>query len=535
MKKNLLLLITLLGCFSVYSANIYVAKTGDNSNDGSDWDNAKLTMPSAFSAASANDTIFVAAGVYEFSTPLTVNKAITMMGGYLVESGEATRNKVENGKAWEFANPTIFRGVLYTGTGTNTDTKNSRIFHVTAANAEFNGLQFENGGGKHTGSSELGGAIYSNQLGTKLLYCSFINNGVTKKDNSSGGMGGGIYLSASDAVIESCYFKGNYADDGASGGGGAYVAPGSGVTVTVNNCVFDSNTSTTQGAGLRTHSANKTIVKNTIFVKNVAIASGTLKAGAALYINTNSVNEVENCVFYNNSGSSGVFLFGAFMRNCTYVNNIGHLSSRVNTVKLYNTIIWGNTHPTTGVPVAIEYNQKPAEIKNCALTSLDADYTAEENANLILNADNDDEDGPNFKVPTSFVGAGDLSEETPDWRLENAATIKSGGLTANAPATDILGETRGNTKCSIGAYENNSFYTSTAQPNNSGIRFATVSNTLFVQSANPLAIQIIALNGQQIASATLATNHSFNLAKGMYVVVATDRNGSVSTSKVIIQ
>jgi len=55
-------------------AILYVAKDGNDANSGATWALAKLTMGGAHSAASANDTIYVAAGRY--SETVTMSKTI---------------------------------------------------------------------------------------------------------------------------------------------------------------------------------------------------------------------------------------------------------------------------------------------------------------------------------------------------------------------------------------------------------------------------------------------------------------------------
>ena len=71
MKKVLLLLTICAASFSAFATNRYVAKTGDDSNNGLGWGTAKLTITAALTDCSAGDVVMVAAGTYNefiFST-----------------------------------------------------------------------------------------------------------------------------------------------------------------------------------------------------------------------------------------------------------------------------------------------------------------------------------------------------------------------------------------------------------------------------------------------------------------------------------
>jgi hypothetical protein len=472
--KKILLFIYLLGFVNMYAIDAYVSTTGNDENDGLTWSTAKLTVESAKAVIGAtNGTIHVAAGTYNFSEPVVFDKSFNIFGGYLVnyDNNTSTRPLKSNGKAWEFEHETIFNGITYTGTGGNTDNKNSRILHIGTGSysIEINGIVFQNGQGKHlTTTNELGGAITGaspsagNIPNIQIRNCTFKNNSVTKKDNSAGGMGGAVYVKGK-TLIEKCYFYGNYADSGSSGGGAVYSQPNDAdQVVTINECVFDSNTSNVGGAGIRTSGAYKTIIRNSIFANNSSTGNG-----AAFYFNgvtsgAPSIDEIENCVLYNNStgvsGGSGTtsgILRGGTMKNCTYVNNVGMIRIAHNDTRVYNSALWGNK--TTGGSLTsfqISSGVNPIAIGNCASdVSISGAYVSNF---LLLNTSNSDESGPNFKTPTSFSGSGDLSSENPDWRIDFASVLKSGGDLTNAGgATDIAGTSRptSGSICAIGAYE----------------------------------------------------------------------------------
>ena len=57
---------------AVFGTALYVSKSGSDSNGGTSWDDAFLTIPKALTAARAPATVFVGDGVYTFTAERTV-------------------------------------------------------------------------------------------------------------------------------------------------------------------------------------------------------------------------------------------------------------------------------------------------------------------------------------------------------------------------------------------------------------------------------------------------------------------------------
>lgn len=531
----------------VNAKDIYVTTTGDNTNGGLSWITAKATLSGALNIADAGDVIHVAAGTYNFSQPAGFGSGksnITVLGGYEVtdaQNGIAVRNKKAGGEPWEFEHETIFNGVEYNGSDAatvNTDSKNSRIIHVftSATGVELNGITFQNGGGKHGTNNELGGAVQVAGASTKLVACTFKNNNVTKNVNTSGGNGGALHLNnVASVTVDSCYFYNNSATGG--NGGGAFSHPAASEEATFNACVFDSNSSTSGGGGLRTNTIRKTNIKNCIFVNNVAKDGATFRQGAALYnygsSSAASIDEIENCVFYNNEGTTSVFLSGDVMKNCTFVNNIGGLRTAfADAGKIYNTVAWGNKDTNGTTAVGFNINAVPELIQNCASdVSLTGDYVSDF---VLLDAGNTGSTGPHFKLPTTFAGSGDLSAETPDWSLAESSAIKTAGVTANAPATDITGKARTGTSSSIGAYEFDGPTTS-LESKALDIFLSVRDNAVYVSHDTAISVKVMSVNGQQIAYSSPALSHSVQLPNGIFIVSVSGNNGKSAVAKVIVQ
>jgi hypothetical protein len=61
------------------AATVYVVGvSGSDSNNGSAWDKAKKSIGAGVNAAQAGDTVLVAKATYTLSTPITVNKNLTI-------------------------------------------------------------------------------------------------------------------------------------------------------------------------------------------------------------------------------------------------------------------------------------------------------------------------------------------------------------------------------------------------------------------------------------------------------------------------
>ena len=464
MRKTLLLVALFATAYS-FSANLYLSTLGNDNNNGQNWNTAKKTLYGAFSVANTGDKIHVAAGTYDFYQPVTLNKNIEIIGSYFVNynNNTATRSLIAKGKPWEFQYKTIFNSAGYTGSAPNSGNKTTRIIQVSSGNYAINmdGITFQNAQGIHTTSNELGGAVNVVGTGVTIRNCSFKNNGITKINNSSGGHGGAIHITGA-ADVTCCYFFGNFANDGSSGGGAMFIQPSNGNTANVTQCLFESNTSNVSGAAIRTNKDNKVIIDGCTFVNNVAIDGSTLKNGATIYLAGNlsgtltpSTDEILNCLFYNNKGATGIILSGGAMKNCTYVNNIGALRCAYqDAVFVHNTVLWGNKS-ASGSVVAFEITSQPGIIWNCAADKY-MTPVAYLNNYIRLDSLNDDFGGPNFNTPTSFYGNGNLSGETPDWSLNLVSPLRLTGSSSDAAgAYDIIGNYRNlnESACSIGAFE----------------------------------------------------------------------------------
>ncbi len=78
MKKIMVLVLFLVFTSVAFAADLYVSKTGNDSNDGSSWTEAKLTIQAAVDIASSGNTIDVNTGTYDET--VTLASGLTLDG-----------------------------------------------------------------------------------------------------------------------------------------------------------------------------------------------------------------------------------------------------------------------------------------------------------------------------------------------------------------------------------------------------------------------------------------------------------------------
>ena len=308
-QKNVqFLLLFLVLTASVLNAKIwYVDADEPSGQDGESWSSAFNNIADAVSAATnlwvvcyaPLDKIYVKSGTYTLSSEITMNKVVTVYGGFpnsMSEPGLSDRDSE-----------------LYS---TVIDGDNSVRCMMITSYCVIDGFVFTNGY-----STLNAGAVYidklpvecslGNDLSVTIRNCKFV-------DNYAGVHGGAIYDFKSDALIqgctfvdnvadaggaikqwwtssriERCYFEGNHSTSTGGFGGGAilgdYLVYGS-----VTNCVFYDNSSLSNGGAISYHTADPAITNCTF---NVNTCSGN---GGAIYTNT-AEPVLRNCILWDDS------------------------------------------------------------------------------------------------------------------------------------------------------------------------------------------------------------------------------------------
>ena len=287
---------------ALLATNVVFGKTFNVTNP----DEFKNALTEAASN-SENDTINVAAGIYNITSPLTYSTNDGDGGHTLTIQGAGTDKTILDGG----------KSVRIMDINTDTD-KNG---DDSGGDVTIEGMAFNNG--KHT---LYGGGLYVNGYGANITIkqCAF-------SGNSAGYYyGGGVYVSlhSGTTTITNNTFSGNSADYG--GGGGVYVSSQSGTTIITNNTFSGNSANYGGGVGayLEDDSASLDVYNNILF-DNIANAGGN--DGDDLYVDSdgdgNSIGSTVN--LYNNdfSGNANFETGQSEDLSITYTDNYHHANN----------------------------------------------------------------------------------------------------------------------------------------------------------------------------------------------------------------
>lgn len=258
---------------------IYVNDNAAGNNNGSSWTNAYRTLQDAFTAATAGDQIWVAAGSYrpDQGVGYTLsNRAHTFLlknnlsvyGGFVgTESNLSQRTLMSN--------PSILTGDLAGNDGANFTNYSDNSYNVVSStnvsySTVFDGFTVMAGNADGPYPSSRGGGILNNgSTYPAIRNCIF-------KLNLAQHAGGGVYnMSGANPVISNCLFSRNRAEDV----GGALQNASAGATVI--NCTFSNNVAANdRGGGFRSWYSNTTFM-NCIFWGNKAPQGAQIAADSS--------------------------------------------------------------------------------------------------------------------------------------------------------------------------------------------------------------------------------------------------------------
>jgi hypothetical protein len=298
------LLPVVLCSFHTYAATWYVAPSGSDAAQGTNWATAKQTIQAAIDASSASDTVLVSNGVYQTGGRVATSDAVTnrvvIDKPITVQSVNGPASTTIQGAgppgdaavrcAWMTNGATLIGFTLTNGA---TYVEGGGLWAQSAAavasNCIFTGNSSSlDGGGACRGTLNnctLVGNLAGNAGGG--ANASVLNN-CTLSGNTSDYVGGGAH----GATLNNCTLRGNSAFEG----GGANAS-------TLNNCVLTGNASTDYGGGAYGGTLNNcTLAGN---------ASGIEGGGA--YLST-----LNNCIVYFNTASAQAnYSGGTIAYTCT--------------------------------------------------------------------------------------------------------------------------------------------------------------------------------------------------------------------------
>lgn len=305
----------------------------------------------------------------------------------------------------------------------------------------FNKVEIDNCLFKYNYSTENGGVIHVKDADI------LVENSVFEY-NECDSYGGAINVSGDAGTCTANFYNNVFENNTSLRGGGARVRGGGNSSIIGNsfqfNKAFDTASQCGGGGLLITGDGDSTIVKDNYFANNDASDGGGVKiAGysSPILINNiivnNTVSEYDGDVSTGNGGGIKIAYYAnPIIINNVIVNNVAdygggiYTSCNIDSVKIYNTIIYGNETSGEGAQVYIrEADAKKIEFYNCNIEGDTTDMYVEygdKNDIVYLN---------NIDVNSEFVnatsGAGATYTTSPeDWKLENTSTcIDAGDVT----------------------------------------------------------------------------------------------------------
>jgi len=317
---------------------IYVDVDSYPFHDGTTWVRAFVDIQDALDIASNGNEIWVAEGTYVLSSGMSINKSISIYGGF--DGTESTLGDRDS-----------FPGNTHTTT-VDGDGSVSTCLLLTD-DATIDGFTITNGNhGVFCSEADptitnciITGNGFSTGSG---IYCSHSSPTITDSSISSNGKRGMSCYSSSAPTISNCVFSGNT-------GGGLYCSTSS--SPTIEDCVFSGNTAE-KGGGIYCFSSTA-MVRRCVFYENRATYDSeydSKAAGGGVYYSDSSVTLL-NCLFIGNYcdyGDGGAVVSWSnegtlYWTNCTFVENdaryggVLFTKSPGETKRLRNCILCGNT------------------------------------------------------------------------------------------------------------------------------------------------------------------------------------------------
>ncbi len=333
---------------------LYVDTDARGDNDGTNWDNAYVSLQDALFMAGSGSEIRVAEGMYKpnqgrYQTPGDRTVTFQLKHGVTIKGGYAGFNEPDPNERNIEHYPTILSGDLSGNdkeVSNPTDlltepTRSDNCYHVvtgsyTDITTIIDGFTITAG----TATDRNGGGMFTYNGNPTIANCVFTRN-------SASGFGGGIWNEFySSPTVSNCLFSANssYACGGgmanwdnsspnlnecAFNGNIAQTAHGGGIynwgdcNPSMNNCTFSQNIAQGSGGGMWNENYSSPNITYCLFQNNSAVACG---GGIA---NMNYCNpNVSNCSFNENSAedSHGGGIYNAnecdpIVTNCTFNGN----------------------------------------------------------------------------------------------------------------------------------------------------------------------------------------------------------------------
>lgn len=406
------------------------------------------TIQEAINAASAGETILVAAGTYDGD--------ISLKNGVVLRGEDRDSTIIDGGGTVVCSNgndaATVIDGFTITnGRGMSGGMHTRYGSRVTVKNCTFVENAGDGGGGMgNFGSSPV------------IEDCVFRLNTVSETDYN----GGGMYNDNSSPTVIGCVFELNVAGDTENSGKGGGMYNLDSPDVVIHGCIFRYNQAGLNG-GCAIHNENSTVtVADSFFYGNGSDIFDNPTAAGGVFNGSGSVCELTNCVFVGNAANAAPGAVGLYneggasstLYNCTFCNNEGvyGIVGSAGSTTLYNCIVRGNNFNdkiiTTPDHVTVSYS------------NIEGGYTGEGNIDEPASFVRYPDSGGDPAQSEYWYNTDRAGHDFGDLRLSSASSpCVDAGSNDHAPpstATDIEGSPRitdgdedGNATIDMGAYE----------------------------------------------------------------------------------
>ncbi|MGR7813306.1 T9SS type A sorting domain-containing protein [Lacinutrix undariae] len=499
----------------------YVDHTATGSGDGSSWANAFVGLQQALVNAGSDDEIWIASGTYKpavasRSTYFHITQPNLSIYGGFAGTETSIEDRVLGANETKLSGDLLGNDVNVTGFVNNygNTTRNGdnsyRIIAIQAAgeNLLLDGLTISDAHTNVDGTT-IGGAIYKDDAVNNLTLVNCII-----KDNVSRNFSAGISAefdlantisTRGSLVVDRCQFVNNMS----RGGSGMYsiIRGNTYVDYIITNSVFDKNITSDLSSAL------KAVSGSSMWLRSAGAGSD---ASIRIYNNT-YVNNIDNGTQYATDDSFRSTL--AIAKNGTFSNNI------VGSVA--NCIFWNNTGES-GLTRAI------SDLWENPIASLKVYYSLDP-LNFV-------EGSITSSIATETTSPLFVDISNGDYSLTaNSPAVNTGGNSYTLGAMDLLGNQRVySANVDMGAYE---YDTVSLGVNDFSIAenevklypnpTTTVLNIKMTSSLKQATVYSVL--GRKVLETTSKTIQTSNLKTGLYLIKIEDENGSISTKRFIKQ
>ncbi|MCB9279842.1 MAG: T9SS type A sorting domain-containing protein [Lewinellaceae bacterium] len=331
-RRNLLVAAFFLLQSGLFAATWFVKPAGDDSNTGTSWGQAFLTIQKALQTAGAGDQIWVAAGIYypdegPGQTDNNTGASFQLVSNVGLYGGFTGSETLLTQRNW-MVNETVLDGDINQNASSSGNSINVVRAQNVGSSTVLDGFTIRNGyASSSNGSGLLNSASGAGNVSSPVIAnCLFTQN--------TGSNGGAVYNSASSSGIAGttfthCVFTNNYA----SGSGGAIwnnSTTDGDCSPIITHCSFIGNYSSFNAGAVNNDGSSNSSV-NPVFTNCIFLGNSTARYGGAVTSDAHggtSLPLMTNCTFSGNYAGLG----GAVLRN-----NNGAIST------LTNCILWGNS------------------------------------------------------------------------------------------------------------------------------------------------------------------------------------------------